>query len=187
MRIVFFVLPIILLVIIYLLIGIKFKLLMLIKTDNKSVYYTLNHRFINLVQGKVLVLEGGSLSVITRKSILLSKNPPKGLGKLIALEMLTNINLTRVDIYLDTGRTKDAFVSALVDGGGIVFGEIVKWILENKGTTTNIHYSNNLNRTDYALAIDLNVKITTLKILISLIKAKIKYKKLNLKEKNYAR
>jgi len=186
MRIVFFILLGVVIVVFYLLVGIKFKVLALIKSDSKSAYYTLNHRFLNLIQGKVLVLDGGELSVINKKNILFSKKTEKGFAKYIALEMLENIKLTRVDVFIDTGLVKDAFLSAIVSGGSVSIGGIIKGIMENKQIKTNIHYSNNLNRQDFAIAVDLNIKITTLRIILSIIKAKIKFRKSKVKEKKYA-
>ena len=185
MRIVFFILLGVMSFMFYLLVGIKFKVLALIKSDKRSAYYTLNHRFVNLLQGKALVLENGEVSVITKKNKLLSKKTPEGYGKFIALEILSVVKITRLDVYIDTGLVKDMFLSAIMSGGAVGVGGVIKTIMDAKNIETNFHYSNNLNRKDFALAVDLNIKVTTLQILKSIILAKIKYNK-SIKEKNYA-
>ena len=185
MRMVFFILLGIMTLLFYLLIGVKFRVLLLIKSDTKSVYYTLNHRFMNLIQGKAMVLENGSVSLITKKNKLISKDTPDGYSKNILLELLSRVKLIRLDIFVDTGMTKDMFLSAMVSGGAIGVGEIVASIMRNKNIKTDVHYSNNLKRKDFALAVDLNIKATTFAVLRALIGAKKKYKK-QIKEKSYA-
>ena len=185
MRMVFFILLGIMTLLFYLLIGVKFQVLLLIKSDTKSVYYTLNHRFMNLIQGKAIVLESGAVSLITKKNKLISKGTPDGYSKNILLELLSRVKLTRLDVFVDTGMAKDVFLSAMVSGSAIGVGEIVSSIMENKNIKTDIHYSNNLKRKDFALAVDLNIKATTFGVLCAIFGARRKFKK-QVKEKLYA-
>lgn len=185
MRMVFFILLGVVTLLFYLLVGVKFQVLLLIKSDTKSVYYTLNHRFINLIQGKALVLENGAVSIITKKSKLISKDTPDGYSKNILLELLSRVKLTRLDVFVDTGMAKDMFLSAILSGGVIGLGEIIASIMENKEIQTKIHYSNDLTRKDFAIAVDLNIKATSLGVLRAIVGAKRKYKK-QIKEKMYA-
>ena len=186
MRIVFFILLGLLTILFFFLVGIKFKVLALLKSDSKSVYYTLNHRFINLIQGKVLVLEQGGISVINKRSILMKKDSAPEFSKIMAMELLKNIKITRLDVYVDTGFVKDAFISALVYGGGLGFGGVVSALLNNKNIDTHFHFSNDTQVKDIAIALDLNIKVSALKIIIALIKSKLKFKKTKQEEKAYA-
>ena len=155
--------------------GQKFKVLLLVTSKNKSIFFTLNHKLFTLVQGKVLVLEDGQISVITKK--IIKKQSEPGLDNLIAKEMLTKTKLTKLDVYVDNGKIKDAYLSALVAGSGEAVAGIVKGLLQTKGIETKFHFVNNLNNEDITLAVDLNIKISLVQALIAYIRAKQELKR----------
>ena len=187
MEVVFFVLLGILSIIILLLFGIKFKVLALLHSKNKSAYYTLNHRFLSLVQGKVIILENGKVSVILTKNKILPKKSKEGFGSILGLEILKNLNISRLDVYIDNAKIKDAMTTALIGGGVKSVAGIISAILTNKKIQTNFHFSTSKENEDFVVAINLNVKISLLKFLIAYIKAKKKYNKNIELEESYAK
>lgn len=177
MRVVFFVLSIVLIVALlaFLIFGQKFKVLLLATSKNKSAFFTLNHKLFTLVQGKVILLEDGQVSVVTKK-IIQSQTEP-GLENLLAKQMLKKTKLTRLDVYVDNGKVKNAFLSAIVAGTGESLAGVIRGMLETKGVETHFHFVNNLNNEDITLAVDLNIKISLLNAIIAYVQAKRKLKK----------
>lgn len=187
MKIVFFILCISFAVLIILFLNLKFKVLFLVTTENQSLYYTLNHRFLNLMQGKVLVLGNREISVIVKKNVLLSKSTSEQFSKAFAIELLSRIKLKRLDVYIDTGFVSDAFVSAMIAGGTTGLAGVVKSYLSWSQTETRVFVSHGFKTKNYSLAVDLNIKISAIKIITSVLSANRKVVKIEKGEKCYAK
>lgn len=187
MKIVFFILCLSFLIFLISLLNLKFKVLFLVASENRSVYYTLNHRFFNLMQGKILVLSNNEISFIVKKSVLLSKSTSQQFSKSFALELLSRIRLKRVDVYIDTGFLSDAYISAIVAGGMTGLAGVVKSFLSQSQVETKTHITHEFETKNYSLAVDLNIKISTFKIIISILSAHRKVVKINKGEKSYAK
>ena len=186
MKVVFFILLGIFLLLILFLFGVKFKVLMLIHAKNKSAYYTLNHRLFSLFQGKVILLEDGKVSIIISKNKILPKKSKEGFGSILGKEIVKQINIKRLDVYVDTTKMGDAMTTALFAGGIRSLSGIILAIMKNKDVETHFHISNSKGDEDFTVAVDLNVKINLLQFLIAYTKAKKKYNLNQRKEKRYA-
>lgn len=185
MRVVFFILLIIFIALaVLILLGNKYKVLFLVSSKQKSAYYTLNHRIFTLVQGKVLILEDGSISVITRKNKMIKKEVPSDYSREIAKEILGIMRLTRLDVYLNSGRVGDAFTTAITMGLGEIMGGVMTSILTNKEVETEFHHISDGNSDEFSVAVNLNVRITLLSLIFAIFRAKKNYNKI--KEKRYA-
>lgn len=186
MKVVFFILLGIFLLIFLVLIGIKFKVLCLIHSKNKSVYYSLNHKIFSLMQGKAIILEDGGYSIVIHKNRIIPKSKKEGFGVYLAKQILTNIKLSRLDVYIDTAKTKDAMITALLQGGVNSISGIITSIMKNKEIQTEFHVTHNNKNKDFTMAINLNIKISLGAFIVSYLRANKEYKMNLLKEKKYA-
>ena len=177
MRIVFFIVLTIFIIVLTMLSGIKFKVLFLYANKSKSAFYTLNHKLFTLMQGKVLLLEDGKISIITKKNKMMQKDVPKAQSKQIALNILSKIKLKKVDVYIDSGKKQTPLVTALVNGGIKSISGILSSVLRTKNIETNFILNESFEEEEFSIALDLNVKISALSLIISILKAKKEYKK----------
>ena len=185
MKVVFFILLAILVIFILLIIRTKFKVLLLFHLKNKSAYYTLNNRLFTLIQGKVLVLEDGQISVMIKKNKLLKKQTEEGFGEAFFSEIIKKIKLERLDVYVDQGKFGSEMTTALLSGGAKSIAGIVSAILNNKDIETKFHMLNTENKNELSVAVNTNIKISLLGGLVSYLRAKKKLKQLNeVKEKS---
>ena len=168
------------------LMGIKFKVLCLIHSKNKSVYYTLNHKLFSLMQGKAIILEDGGYSVVMHKNKIIPKSKKEGFGVYLAKQILTKIKLSRLDVYIDTAKIKDAMLTALLQGGVNSISGIISSIMKNKEIQTEFHVTNDNHNEDFTMAINLNIKISLWTFIVSYLRANKEYKMNLLKEKKYA-
>jgi len=186
MKVVFFVLLGIFLGLFLLLFGVKFKVLVLLHAKNKSAYYTLNHRLFSLFQGKVILLEDGKVSIIISKNKIFPKSTKEGFGSILGKEIMKQISVRRLDVYVDTGKVGDAMTTAIVAGGVKSVSGIISAIMKNKQIETHFHISQDRDDEVVTVALDLNVKINLIQFLIAYIKANKKYNLNQQKEKKYA-
>lgn len=186
MKIVFFLLCALLCVLLILLLNLKFKVLFLVTSENQSAYYTLNHRFFNLLQGKILVLDNREISLIIKKNVILTKSSNQEFSKRFAFELLSRVKLKRIDVFVDTGIVSDAFISAIIAGGATGIAGVVKSLLSHTSAQTSVYVTNEFKTKNYAVAVDLNIKISTLKIIASMLSARKKLVEINKGEKSYA-
>ena len=186
MKVVFFILVGIIMLIFLILIGIKFKVLCLLHSKNKSMYYTLNHKFFSVMQGKAIVLDEGGYSIVMHKNKIIPKSSKEGFGFYLGKEIVSVIKINRLDVYIDTAKTKDAMITALVQGGISSIAGIIASIMKNKNILTEFHISNERTNEDFTMAINLNIKISLLQFIFAYLRANKEYKLNYKKEKKYA-
>lgn len=178
MRVVFFLLLIIFVALaVFVLLGNRYKVLLLVSRSQRTAYYTLNHRFLNFIQGKVIILDDGGISVMFKKNWLIKKDSPPAYTKILAREILGITKLTRMDVYLETGQMKDAFITSVMNGAMDTIGGALIGVLKSKEVVTKFHHKKTSEKNEIGVAIDLNIKITLLSFMFASIRAKIKYKK----------
>ena len=185
MKVVFFILVGIFMLILFLLIGIKFKVMCLLHSKNRSVYYALNHKLFSVVQGKAIVLDDGGFSVVFHKNRIIPKTRKDGFGVQLAMEILSSFKIEHLEIYIDTVRIGDAMTTALLHGGIGSLSGIISAILKNNNISTDIHVVNEKDSQDFTMAIDLNIKISLWKFIGAYWKANKKYNSNYIKEKKY--
>lgn len=168
------------------LIGIKFKVLCLIHSKNKSMYYALNHKLFSIMQGKAIILEEGGFSVVLHKNKIIPKSKREGFGVYLGKEIVSAVKIKRLDVYIDTAKISDAMKTALVKGGINSIAGIISSIMKNKSIDSDFHVSNEATNEDFTMAIDLNIKISLFQFLIAYIRANKEYNLNYKKEKKYA-
>ena len=93
MNVVFFIFVGLVMIFLLFLIGIKFKVLCLLHSKNKSVYYTLNHKFFSIIQGKAIILDDGGFSVVIHKNKIVPRDRRENFGLYLAKEILSIIKI----------------------------------------------------------------------------------------------
>lgn len=186
MRVVFFILSAVLILIICaLLFSPKFKIMLVISERTKSAYYSVAHRLVSLTKGKIILLEDGSISVVDKKSILLEKRLPKELSKILGKNILAKISLDGLEVYTSGGKKDNPFLTAMASGVmASVFGAVTG-VLKTKNIETDINARADFKDDNFTVAISSKIKISILNFIIVLIKSNKEYKK-QLKEEEKA-
>ena len=182
MKVVFFILPIIILIVIFVILSLKIKILMLLSTKSKSIYYSMNHKVFSILEGKILVLSDGSISVINKKNIIIDKHVPSDYSKILATNIIKILRPTKLNVYISTGNVDNAYKTAIIAGLSKVFGGIISALLKSKDVEVFYDQETDTSNNEFSVAVDLNLKISIIKLIFILIKSKKEYKKI--KENN---
>lgn len=161
----------------------RFRIMVVLSGGTKSAYYAFRHKLFDLERGKIIILDDGSISVVNKKSVLLEKPIPKKLMILIIEKLWGALKIKKLKIYSsvqDTGMIPALVTGALVSVSGIIDA------INNSLKTDVVSLGVTKSRERASVAVSSVIKLSLIKIIISIISAKIEYKK-SLKEKKYAK
>jgi len=148
---------------------------------NMQAYYIISFLTLNVICGKITLSDEGI--VIENKSNHLYKNGKDGdeYSKYIIKEYINRIKIVNINVYKCYGDEYNAMNTAMIVGFDNILYETLRRILEVNQSEINCYnlvspeFCESKNMTSiYAV-----IKISILDVIISIIKAKLKIKKIN--------
>ena len=169
------IIAIILIIIAFALFAPKIRIMMVLSGGSRGAYYAFRHKLFLVEQGKILLLADGTISVVNKKTILLEKQLPKELMLIFIKKLQKIIKIKNLSIYLSMqGKSME---EALAMGAVDAFGGIIMSILQSFNIK-DVKIISTKTKERGALALDTNIKISVLKMVLCFIGAKHEYKKL---------
>ena len=152
---------------------------------NMEAYYIINFLFFNVICGKMSISENGLLFENKSNHLLKKGKDGDEYSKFIIKEYMSRIKIVNVNIYKNYGDEDNAMHTALISGFETVIFESIRSVLETKQSVVNCfnQMKPDFCKTKNMTSIYAVIKISIIDVIISLIKAKLRLRKLKCEEK----
>lgn len=176
MKMILIILSICLIVFLVLILPLPCKTKFVLDVKSRSFYFTLSVLGLSLAKGKIYLLDDYSFSIISTTSKIMQSDDPKKMQQMLIQNLLSNVKINEIIFLMDGGLIDDPFLTSMAIGS---FKSILSAFLPQLKTTkidirlNPVYNENNLN-----IASKINISLTMLNIIISIIYAKTKYSKL---------
>ena len=188
MKVVFFVLGIIfLLLILLILLRPTFKIMMVLSERTRSAYYSIKGAGLSLTKGKVILLSSGEISIVDKKSILLSKRIPKKLSKILAKNMVDKIGIESFEVFVSGGKKDNPYLTATISGVLSAIFSAAGAVSSFRGTKSDFDVRTDFKGNKITVGVISKIKISLLSMIVEGHRSIWQYKKELKMEEEYGK